>query len=91
MSQAGTTKLPVKPQSHTQSPRHSPPGSPLLPGDDEDVVEEEEVDLLPLRPLEEDAVVLHEGRQLPSLHHPPGGGDQGERLQVERRENVTDK
>lgn len=49
------------------------PGSPLLPGDDEDVVEEEEVDLLPRRPLEEDAVVLHKGLQLPSLYHPPGG------------------
>lgn len=55
--------------------------SPLLLGDDEDVVEEEEVDLLARRPLEEDAAVLDKGRQLAALDHPPGGGDQRERLQ----------
>lgn len=55
--------------------------SPLLPGDDEDIIEEEEVDLLPGHALEEDAVVLHKRRQLSSLHHPPGGGDQWERLE----------
>lgn len=70
--------------AHTWS-RQQPSGqsrrtSPFLPGDDQDVVEEEEVDLLPRRPLEEDPAVLHEGRQLAALHHPPGGGDQRERL-----------
>lgn len=64
--------------------------SPFLLGDDQDVVEEEEVDLLPRRPLEEDPAVLHEGRQLAALHHPPGGGDQRERLrEQEPREAVT--
>ncbi|KAG9348149.1 hypothetical protein JZ751_001884 [Albula glossodonta] len=43
---------------------------PLLPGDDEDVVEEEEVDLLAGGALQEDAILLHEGRQLASFHHP---------------------
>lgn len=47
--------------------------SPLLLGDDEDVVEEEEIDLLPRRPLEEDAVVFHKRSHLSSLDHPPGG------------------
>lgn len=68
-----------------KSNRTQLPGSPLLPGDDEDVIEEEEIHLLPRRPLEEDAVVLNEGRQLTSLYHPPGGRNQGERLE-ERKE-----
>lgn len=63
--------------------------SPFLLGDDQDVVEEEEVNLLPRGPLEEDAAVLDEGRQLAALHHPPGGGDQRERLR-ERRQGRRD-
>lgn len=55
--------------------------SPLLLGDDEDVVEEEEIDLLPRRALEKDAVLLHEGRQLSSLNHPPRRRDQWKRLE----------
>lgn len=65
--------------------------SPLLPGDDEDVIEEEEVDLLPWRPLEEDAAVLYECSQLSSLHHPPGGGHQRERLGDENEEHMIQR
>lgn len=54
--------------------------SPLLPGHDENVVEEEEVDVLPGGPLEEDAAVFHVGGQLPPLDHPPGGRHQREGL-----------
>lgn len=59
--------------------------SPLLPGDDEHVVEEEEVDLVARRPLEEDAAVSYKGSELSSLYHPPRGRDQRERLGEERK------
>lgn len=65
--------------------------SPFLPGDDEDVVEEEEVDLLARRPLEEDSAVLHKGGQLSALDHPPGGRDQREGLEKQNKEDVTVK
>lgn len=58
----------------------APSRSPLLPGHDENVVEEEEVDVMPGRPLEEDAAVFHVGGQLPPLDHPPGGRHQREGL-----------
>lgn len=58
----------------------APSRSPLLPGHDENVVEEEEVDVLPGRPLQEDAAVFHVGGQLPPLDHPPGGRHQREGL-----------
>lgn len=73
-------------RSH-QSNAAAPSRSPLLPGHDENVVEEEEVDVMPGRPLEEDAAVFHVGGQLPPLDHPPGGRHQREGLGEEHREN----
>lgn len=74
MSKVGTPRLCSRQINLTQS-FCALSSSPLLPGHNQDVVEEEEVDLLPWRPLEEDATVFHKGCQLSSLHHPPGGWD----------------
>lgn len=78
--QVSFTSKPVKRSTGLPPQAEAPSRSPLLPGHDENVVEEEEVDLLPGRPLEEDAAVFHEGGQLPPLYHPPGGRHQRERL-----------
>lgn len=75
--------------SHKSNAAEAPFHSPLLPGHDENIIEEEEVDLLPRRALEEDSAVFHEGGQLPSLYHPPGGRHQRERLRGEKRKPQT--
>lgn len=70
----GTSHLDVQPATAQE-------GSPLLLGDDEHIVEEEEVDLLSGHPPREKHRVLHVGRQLAPLDQPPGRGDQRKRLQ----------
>lgn len=52
---------------------------PLPLGDDEHIIEEEEVQLLPARPPGEQPRVS-KGRQLPALHQPSGCRDQREGL-----------
>lgn len=65
-------------------------GLPLLLGDDEHVVKEEEVDLLFGCPLGEKHRVLYVGCQLATLHQPPGRGDQRKRLKKEKeREKLS--
>lgn len=47
--------------------------TPLLAGDNEDVVEEEEVDLVPCCLPGEDATLFHVGCEFAAFHHPARG------------------
>lgn len=70
--------------THTNT--HSHTHAPLLAGDDEDVIEEEDVDLVACRFPGEDPALFHVGRELTTLHHPAGGRHQWERLRERERE-----
>lgn len=56
--------------------------SPLLAGDNEDVIEEEAIDVVSCCSPNEDAAVLHIRRQLTTLQQPARRRHQRERLRV---------